>query len=198
MKYQNNTNSSWWIITKLVSQLGRNEPSSLSTEALLVFSCTLRFCFSFNFTVNVTKLSQSSQASAVVTYVDSSVPTIKINPFNGLVNPVSKLTVKGKYSSDSWILGGQQTTWKLAVFNTVKMYNQLPFLAVLFYSVPESILIYQLDLKYGRDGWIQFCPVASYTQSFKFKSSCHYIHFKLNRPGLPLLKLIRKAACLLN
>jgi hypothetical protein len=52
--------------------------------------------FSYNFTVNVSKMGQSSRANAVVTFVDATLPAIKINPFNGLVNPANKLTIKGK------------------------------------------------------------------------------------------------------
>jgi hypothetical protein len=41
-------------------------------------------------------MGQSSRANAVVTFVDATLPAIKINPFNGLVNPANKLTIKGK------------------------------------------------------------------------------------------------------
>ena len=74
---------------------------------------------SYNFTVNVTKRGQSSQAMAQVTFVESTLPTIKINPFTGLINPANKLTIKGKRLTES-----------LKFLSAVKMPNTLSFLTL--------------------------------------------------------------------
>ena len=56
--------------------------------------------FSYDFTVTVSKFGKSSEANVQVTLVDSKVPFIKISPFNNLVNPANKLTIRGELYSD--------------------------------------------------------------------------------------------------
>jgi hypothetical protein len=43
-------------------------------------------------------MGQWSLASTQVSLVDTVVPGIRINPFVGLLNPASKLTIKGKHT----------------------------------------------------------------------------------------------------